>query len=98
AGAPRFNVTLPNGNYFFFGCIYGIPQATSPTGWTRIRWDDGGGTVFPAGDYHWPGFPVVVQSIAIVFDEGTDVGPGFALLDNIDINGSLIGKPVVRTP
>src|SRR5207247_623493 len=101
AGAPRFNVTLPNGNYFFFGCIYGIPQATSPTGWTRIKWDKDEGTIFPAGNYEWPGFGVsgvVVQSIAIVFDEGTDQGSGFAFLDNININGSLIGKPTVRTP
>ena len=102
AGAPRFNVTLPDGRYFFFGCVYGNPQVTeSAPGWTRIRWKDGEGTVFPAGNYEWPGFGVfgvVVQSIAIVFDEGTDQGSGFAFLDNININGSLIGKPTVRTP
>ena len=98
AGAPRFNVTLPDGTYFFFGCIYGAPHEAPASDWTRITWNNSEGTVFPAGDYVWPKFPVVVQSIAIVFDEGTDVGPGFALLDNIDINGSLIGKPVVRTP
>src|SRR2546428_708297 len=99
AGAPRFNVTLPNGNYFFFGCIYGNPQAPAPaTGWTRIKWDVDEGTVFPAGPYAWPGFPVDVQSIAIVLDEGTDVGPGWALLDNININGALIGKPAERAP
>ncbi|MEK6206022.1 MAG: hypothetical protein AABM32_00100 [Chloroflexota bacterium] len=28
--------------------------------------------------------------IEIVFDEGTDVGPGEVKLDNIDINGTLI--------
>ena len=95
AGAPRFNVTLPNGNYFFFGCIYGAPHAAPSADWTRINWNDIEGTVFPAGDYAWPGFGVaVVQSIAIVFDEG----PGFALLDNININGSRIGKPAERTP
>src|SRR5438876_4042277 len=101
AGAPRFNVTLPDGRYFFFGCIYGKPQAPPASGWTRIRWNDSEGTVFPAGNYEWPGFGefgVVVQSIAIVFDEGTDVGGGSVLLDNININGSLIGKPTVRTP
>ena len=102
AGAPRFNVTLPDGRYFFFGCVYGNPQELpSAPDWTRIRWKDGEGTVFPAGNYEWPGFGVsgvVVQSIAIVFDEGTDQGSGFAFLDNININGSLIGKPTVRTP
>ncbi len=99
AGAPRFNVTLPDGTYFFFGCIYGAPHAAPASDWTRIRWKDGEGTVFPAGDYPWPGFGVaVVQSIAIVFDEGTDAGVGSVLLDNININGSLIGKPAERTP
>src|SRR2546426_4356435 len=48
AGAPRFNVTLPNGNYFFFGRIYGNPDAIPPaTDWTRINWDSGGGMIFP---------------------------------------------------
>src|SRR5438034_6371524 len=98
AGAPRFNVTLPDGKYFFFGCIYGAPHAAPASDWTRITWNQSEGTVFPAGDYVWPEFPVVVQSIAIVFDEGTDQGSGFALLDNININGSMIGKPTVRTP
>ena len=98
AGAPRFNVTLPDGRYFFFGCIYGKPQAPPASGWTRIRWNDSEGTVFPAGNYEWPRFGVVVQSIAIVFDEGTDVGGGSVLLDNINITGSLIGKLAELTP
>ena len=39
----------------------------------------------------------MVKSISIVFDEGQDAsgGPDFsghAILDNIDINGTLIGK------
>jgi hypothetical protein len=47
-----------------------------------------------------PGFPPVlptqtVQSITIIFDEGTDQGnsSGMAVIDNIDINGVLIGSP-----
>src|SRR5436309_4070214 len=95
AGAPRFNVTLPDGRYFFFGCIYGAPHAAPSADWTRINWNDIEGTVFPAGDYAWPGFGVaVVQSIAIVFD----VGPGFALLDNNNSNVTRNGKPAARTP
>jgi hypothetical protein len=34
--------------------------------------------------------------VEIVFDEGTDAGPdftGFVFIDNIDINGTLVGKP-----
>ena len=36
-----------------------------------------------------------VTSIQIVFDEGTDTPPGagLAVIDNIDINGVLVGKP-----
>ena len=36
-----------------------------------------------------------VKSIAIVFDEGQDTGPdnfGLAILDNIDVNGVLVGQ------
>jgi hypothetical protein len=39
-----------------------------------------------------PGATVI--SIDIVFDEGVDTGPdfsGFVMLDNIDVNGTLIG-------
>jgi hypothetical protein len=37
----------------------------------------------------------VVKRIVIVFDEGTDTGPDFfgaAILDNIDVNGQLVGR------
>ena len=36
-----------------------------------------------------------VKSITIVFDEGTDTGPdnfGLAVIDNVDVNGVLIGR------
>jgi hypothetical protein len=36
-----------------------------------------------------------VKSISIVFDEGQDIAPdnfGLAVLDNIDVNGTLVGK------
>jgi len=36
-----------------------------------------------------------VISLAIVLDEGSDTGPdqfGLAVLDNIDVNGILVGK------
>ena len=36
-----------------------------------------------------------VTSIQIVFDEGQDTGPdnfGLAVLDNIDVNGTLVGQ------
>src|SRR5438552_12967227 len=60
AGAPRFNVTLPDGRYFFFGCIYGKPQAPPASGWTLIRWDDCEGTVCRAGSHERPGVGEIV--------------------------------------
>ncbi|HXH82939.1 MAG TPA: hypothetical protein VNN07_08430 [Candidatus Tectomicrobia bacterium] len=92
AGAPRFNVRISTGELFFFGCAHGTATAAGP-GWKRIRFDDGDAFPQVAGSI-WPGFGnAVVTSIVIVFDEGTDVGVGLTHLDNIDVNGVLIGKP-----
>ena len=35
----------------------------------------------------------MMNSLRMVFDEGTDLGPGNVFLDNVDVNGLLIGKP-----
>jgi hypothetical protein len=61
--------------------------------WNRVRFTDA--DAFPAdGVSVWPGFGLAqVESIAVVFDEGTDVGVGFVRLDNLDVNGKLMGKP-----
>ena len=82
AGAPRFNVTTSSGTTFI-GCNSPAPTVT-PEGanneWLRLRW-----TVSVAN----------VKSISIVFDEGQDTGPdnfGLAVLDNIDVNGTLVGR------
>ena len=91
AGAPRFNVLTTDGTNHFIGCNSppGTPLALSDS-WLRLRWFAVAGCV--------PGFPPVcspVQSITIIFDEGTDTGPdlfGLAVLDNIDVNGTLVGR------
>jgi len=82
AGAPRFNVTTSSGTTFI-GCNSPAPTVT-PEGanneWLRLRW-----TVSVTN----------VKSISIVFDEGQDTGPdnfGLAVLDNIDVNGTLVGR------
>jgi hypothetical protein len=96
AGAPRWNITTRSGALFFIGC--NSPPATMQTpgqGFVRLRW--GAATLaFPAG----PGAPVAlasleVESLSIVFDESYDTGPdnfGLAVLDNIDVNGVLVGR------
>jgi len=94
AGAPRFNVVTSDGTNHFVGCSSpaGAPTSAS-TGWRRLRWN---ATLLAAA------FPPilstdVVASITIIFDEGQDLsgGPdmsGLAVLDNIDINGTLVGR------
>jgi hypothetical protein len=85
AGAPRFNVVTTDDVTHFFGCVYGTHTPVNAD-WTRVRFTgaDGLPPVLP-GD--------TVQSVDIVFDEGTDVGQGFVYLDNIDYNGTIAGKP-----
>ena len=94
AGAPRFNITTTTG-FYFLGC--NSPPATTQiagNGWVRLRWT---GTPGPTAYLNGIATPVTgtVQSIEIVFDEGQDTGPdyfGAAVLDNIDINGTLVGQ------
>ncbi len=95
AGAPRFNVDTDQG-FFFVGCV-NAPQTPAPQDaqWTQTRSD-----VTACGSECFPGsIPVgaKINSIDIVFDEGTDTtspsdptGVGLAVLDNIDVNGTLI--------
>lgn len=95
AGAPRFNVYTEDG-YYFFGCTYGVhtPSTEDPLNWTRVRFSDADAVAATGTTPAWPGFgSVVVTDIEVVFDEGTDQGNGFIYLDNLDINGMLMGKP-----
>jgi len=105
AGAPRFNVYTKNGEYDF-GSYYGVhtPVPDNP-GWTRVRFaialfaTDINSDGIPDG-----GYPITVANpiatdfdnvtgIDIVFDEGIDQGNGYAVIDNITINTTIVGKP-----
>jgi hypothetical protein len=90
AGAPRYNVVTNDNVTHFFGCASGT-QTVDPSNsaWTDVSWDP----TNPA-----QAFPVItagetVQSIDLVFDEGTDQGSGFVNLDNFSINNQVIGGP-----
>jgi len=94
AGAPRFDVTTSDGTVYFFGCAYGSHSAAPdrPLTFERVRFSDADAQPQLVGDPPWPGFGHArVASIVIVFDEGTDEGSGFTALDNIDVNGELVG-------
>ena len=89
AGAPRFDVITSDNVDHFVGCASPTPgQTTAGLGWIRLRY-------VPAAAFP-PILPTdTVKSITIIFDEGQDVAPwnfGLAVLDNIDINGTLIGQ------
>jgi hypothetical protein len=97
AGAPRFDLTTQDGTTYFIGCNSPPAAVTAfSEGWIRLRWGTAGALLA-----YGPGSVLVnvntlnVKSISIVFDEGQDTGPdnfGLAVLDNIDINGTLVGQ------
>ncbi len=94
-GAPRFDVTTEDGTTYFFGCFSGThqPAPDKPATFERVRFRDVDAAPQFVGDPPWPGFGrACIRSITIVFDEGIDVGVGFTALDNIDIDGTLIGR------
>ena len=92
AGAPRWNVQTMDGVVHFIGCNSPPPvQTPSATGWIRMRWNPA--LAFP---------PITamdrVARIQIVFDEGQDVPVdhfGLAVLDNITVNGTIVGHGAV---
>ncbi len=98
AGAPRFNIDTDMG-FFFVGCSAAphSPAPQDPGEWTRTR-----SVLTACGSECFPGpIPVgaKINSIDIVFDEGTDnpvagdaEGIGLAVVDNIDINDRLIRR------
>jgi hypothetical protein len=97
AGAPRWNlgVNTPDGRAFtvFLGCAAAAksPGGTDDAGrvWIRDSYPGVGiGSIESAvlaltGQTTLTG--LTVRSLAIVFDEGNDVGPGFVHLDNITV-------------
>jgi hypothetical protein len=97
AGAPRFDIVTSNRHVYFIGCNSPPAAQTPGDGFIRLRW--GGDTLaFPqsASDAPTPLSALVVRRISIVYDEGQDAsgGPdqfGIAVLDNIDVNGTLVG-------
>jgi hypothetical protein len=92
AGAPRFDVVTTDSTVHFVGCNSPMtPTQTASGDWIRLRW----GTAELAAAFPPIMATDVVQRIVIVFDEGTDTGPDFfgaAILDNIDVNGTLVGQ------
>jgi hypothetical protein len=101
AGAPRFNIEVYEdpGATYFLGCNSPPPDFDfSGIGWQRLRW--GGAvplTAFRNGSVLTDITGTTVKRLSIVFDEAQDLsgGPdqfGAAVLDNIDVNGTMVGR------
>jgi hypothetical protein len=90
AGAPRFNVASDAAATCFLGCVHGQKQQDAQSGWWTISFRP------PFTQYAGceGGVTGSVRSISIVFDEGTDVGPGSVVLDDIRVNERTVGKPM----
>jgi hypothetical protein len=99
AGAPRFNIHIQNepaGSVHFVGCAAMPVVATGLYG-TRRRVT---AAQLAGSGFAFPPIPTgsTIDSISIIFDEGQDTptategGNGLVVLDNIDINGALVGK------
>jgi hypothetical protein len=90
AGAPRFDVITQDDVDHFVGCASPPPTMTAVSqSWIRLRW--GPAQLLVAGIMPTD----TIKVIALVFDEGTDTNPdyfGLAVLDNIDVNGALVGR------
>lgn len=88
-GAPRWNVGLTDVNgdpqIVFLGCNAATHTPSTATGWTIDSWN------VQAALAAYPG--ATIRGLAIVFDEGTDVGPGFVFLDNITVNSKTWTSP-----
>jgi len=96
AGSPRFNLTTSDNVFHFVGgCANGTKTLSpqDPTEWARIR--------FTAATQFFPAVApgAKIKSLSILVDEGTDLtsvedvfGIGLSVVDNIDVNGTLITR------
>ena len=88
ATSPRFVVVTSDNVVHKIGCATGTPQPAPAAGWKRLRFDPTNpAQATPAIS---PG--TTVKSIHLELDGGPETGSSMAVLDNIDINGRIIGQ------
>jgi len=95
AGAPRWNVgvTDASGDHtVFLGCNAATHAPGGTDGWTSDSYSsaDIAAAIKAVGV---DPADATISSLAIVFDEGTDVGAGFVFLDNITVNTTVWTSP-----
>lgn len=99
AGAPRITISLQDGSIFAFACFFGTHTRRNSVGgappvtWDTVRFGDADASYLGGPTKIFPGFNTAqITFMQIEFDEGTDQGTGQTIMDNIDINGVLIGS------
>jgi len=93
AASPHFVVvTSDDVTHVLTGCANGTIQTAPAQGWIRVRFDPANPA--QASPPIAPGQSI--KSIAIVLDQGPEATPnrggGLVVLDNIDVNGVIVGK------
>jgi len=85
ANGPRFIVvTTDNVVHTVGGCDPAQAQASPAKGWMRFRFDPAQAKPAISPDS-------TVKSIALMLDDGPETSGGMAVVDNININGTMIG-------
>jgi hypothetical protein len=88
AKSPRFVIVTSDDVVHKLGCSTGTAQPAPARGWKRLRFDPSSSAqTAPAIA---PG--TKVKSLYLVLDDGPETGPSMVVLDNININGTFIGK------
>jgi len=91
ADSPHFVVVTTDGvKHMVGGCTSSpnAPPSSAPTGWTRLWFDLSQGTQAISSP---------IQSISLVLDKGTASTGSIAVIDNIEVNGVLVGKGATST-
>lgn len=103
-GAPRFNLELDGASNAFLGCnsVLGTRTPAATAGWTHVEFSaaDIAAAVVLAG-----GTPAsTLTDLYIIFDEGSDTPTGGTIgtagtvnIDNISVNGDVVGSPTSPT-
>jgi hypothetical protein len=89
AGAPRINVFSNAPTACFLGCAHGQKTQHPVTGWWTISFTPPF-TQYPGCE---AGVSGTITFIELVFDEGTDLGPGSVVVDDIRVNNQVFGGP-----
>jgi len=97
SGSPMFQLEMQNGDVYYVGRNSPAPDSqTTGNGWLRLRW--GGSTPLQGYLNGLTLQPVTgkIKRALIVLQDGQDPSTpdynGLAVLDNIDVNGTLVGQ------